>query len=128
MENTKEIKGIRGLTEVVDDTTLYSGGSSSGSSKEAVIETTLKHFLSTDDIDMKARIKNRQILPLSKLLVYEKVFNISLAGDFARQMLRLSISESGSGRKELTEIVRGLPSEVPQPFDPLSLKSSLFGK
>lgn len=121
-----ELKGIDGLIKDNDTSLDYSV--SNKSSKESMIEIVINNLLSTDDIDMKSRVKPKQIIPLTKLFVYGEHFQIPLAADIAKQILRLSISESGLGRKELTEIVRGLPSEPEGMFDPLNLKQSLFGK
>lgn len=117
-------KGLKGILDTNDTDNLLNIESPSNS--EVSFEVVLKYLLSNSDIDMKSRIKARQVIPLSKLLIYEQVFKVKLAGDFARQILRLSVSESGAGRKELTDIVRGIPNEYEQ-FDPLQIKNTLFG-
>lgn len=119
-------RGLEALLSTTEDDNLLNMNSSD-STKEASSDIVLKHLLSTSDIDMKSRIKSRQVLPLAKLFIYEKEFKVGLAGDLARQILRLSVSEGGLGRKELTEIVRGMPAEVDAPFDPLQIKNQLFG-
>lgn len=122
-----KLTGVDALIKKDDETNLIYDSPVSRDDRSSASEEVLKEFLSMDNIDTKSRIKPRQILSLAKLFIYEDVFNVPLAGHFANRILRLSISQDGQGRKELTEIVRGLPSQVDAPFDPLSLKNQLFG-
>lgn len=123
----KELKGLAEVINVEADDNILQNLGSAPSKQEVTFDEVLKHFLSPNDIDTKSRIKPKQVLPLAKLMIYDEVFKVPLAGELAKKILRLSISDSGSGRKELIEIVRGMPSNVDGPFNPLELKSTLFG-
>lgn len=98
------------------------------SKHDQIVEVALKHYLSTYDMDMKGRVSAKQVIPVTKLYIFDRHFNVPLLHDIATQFLRLTVSEGGKGRKELTEIVRSTPSGFDEPFNPASLKDRLFGK
>ena len=97
------------------------------SNKEMVIEKALNHILSTEDMDIKANIKESQVMPYTRLMMLGNHYNIPGALKIADQALKLSVSIGGLSRKSMVDITRSIQPEFPE-VESNGLQNLVFGK
>lgn len=114
---------ILGIEAIEDDT--YEEDTQSN--KEMVIEKALNHILSTEDMDIKANIKESQVMPYTRLMMLGTHYNIPGALKIADQALKLSVSIGGLSRKSMVDITRSIQPELPE-VEANGLQNLVFGK
>ena len=82
------------------------------SAKESAISKSLDHLLSTKDMDVKSRLKPKQVLIMTKFKLFSMHYKSPVAEFISEQVLKLNVSIDGLGRKEVSDIVRSLPQEI----------------
>lgn len=114
-------------TDPIDDADIDGDYDDATSNKDMVLEKALNHILSTDDMDIKANIKESQVMPYTRLMMLGTHYNIPGATKIAEQALKLSVSIGALSRKSMVDIVRTIPPEFPE-VDGGGINNLVFGK
>jgi len=95
-----------------------------GSSTDS-LEKILDSIYDANDIEIKTNITAKQIIPLSKGMVYAKRFKCNIMEQLCDTIMTLSVSKGGGSRKEYVDIAKGIHEE--QKMMP-SISQRLFGE
>jgi len=96
------------------------------SNKEMVIERALDHLMDPKDMDVKSNIKQNQVIPYTRLLIFGEHYQVPIAKTIVNQALRLNVSIDALSRKGFTDIVRSVPPEYPELENEGSMLSHLI--
>lgn len=91
------------------------------SASDLVSLIAIDNLTNTDKIKMTSRLKEEQILNISKLLLFTDVYGTNFTSNLANYIMQLQVSIRGLGRKELVKVVNQSISEEP-------IKKSMFDR
>lgn len=86
---------------------------------------TLDHLTSDKKLKKVSRIKEKQVVNLTKLYAFTNIFSTDLTEIIANNILSLQISLGGAGRKEMVRIAQQSDS-VTEVLEPPVTKRGLF--
>ena len=73
---------------------------------DELIEKAIESLFEDKHLFKNTRVKNNDILKLTKLKLYGEYYNLSLIDKLIKYILQLRISVNGLGRKEVVELVK----------------------
>ena len=73
---------------------------------DELIEKAIESLFEDKHLFKNTRVKNNDILKLTKLKLYGEYYNLSLIDKLIKYILQLRISVNGLGRKEIVELVK----------------------
>lgn len=80
---------------------------------ELVSLIAMNELTNRDKIKLTSRIKEDQVLILTKLNLFSEIFDIDFVKSLANNILELQVSIKGLGRKELVRVVNSsIPDEI----------------
>lgn len=80
---------------------------------ELVSLIAMNELTNRDKIKLTSRIKEEQVLILTKLNLFSEIFDIDFVKSLANNILELQVSIKGLGRKELVRVVNSsIPDEI----------------
>ena len=80
---------------------------------ELVSLIAMNELTNRDNIKLTSRIKEEQVLILTKLNLFSEIFDIDFVKSLANNILELQVSIKGLGRKELVRVVNSsIPDEI----------------
>lgn len=83
------------------------------SAGELVSLIAMNELTNRDKIKLTSRIKEEQVLILTKLNLFSEIFDIDFVKSLANNILELQVSIKGLGRKELVRVVNSsIPDEI----------------
>ena len=86
---------------------------------------TLDHLTSDKKLKTVSRIKEKQVVNLTKLYTFSEVYNTTLTKSIADNILKLQISLGGQGRKEMVRMAQQSDSYIETVEDQVT-KKGLF--
>jgi len=75
-------------------------------SKDELREKAIESLFEDKHLFKNSRIKNSDILKLTRLKLYGDYYNLSMVDKLIKYILQLRISVNGLGRKEIVELVK----------------------
>jgi hypothetical protein len=96
------------------------------SARDIWMKNYSEQIFSTDNISVKTDINTRQIMALSKGLIFAERYNSKLMLGLCNQIMILSVSRDRKSRKEFTEVTKSINGGDDGNIIP-SLKERLLG-
>lgn len=110
MKNKKEINNLDLQTLLSERQEESINTASAG---ELVSLIAMNELTNRDKIKLTSRIKEEQVLILTKLNLFSEIFDIDFVKSLANNILELQVSIKGLGRKELVRVVNSsIPDEI----------------
>lgn len=110
MKNKKEINNLDLQTLLSERQEESINTATAG---ELVSLIAMNELTNRDNIKLTSRIKEEQVLILTKLNLFSEIFDIDFVKSLANNILELQVSIKGLGRKELVRVVNSsIPDEI----------------
>lgn len=110
MKNKNEIKNLDLQTLLAERQEESINTATAG---ELVSLIAMNELTNRDKIKLTSRIKEDQVLILTKLNLFSEIFDIDFVKSLANNILELQVSIKGLGRKELVRVVNSsIPDEI----------------
>lgn len=106
-----------------------SGVESSGSEMLEYLNEITNKVYSTDDVEVKTELNDKQIISFSRANTYANIFNIPVVKELLKDICVYSISKNRKSRKEFTQLAQGLGGFISNmEAEPKSIKDNLMGR
>jgi len=87
------------------------------------LELIIKEIYSKDNIEVKTRVNQQQVIAITKAIAFADFFNVPVLKQTANKLMELLISLDGKGREEFTRIASNMGQaandETPNLFEKL---------
>jgi hypothetical protein len=91
-------------------------------------EKMVDEVYSKEDVELKTRLNQAEIIAIAKGQVYADVFKAPIIADLCNKIMILKISKDGLGRKEFVDIAKSMMAPQPEMMQAQTIPERLLGK